>query len=283
LFFGDSASYTFALSNHDAETSLTLNAFPQRVGGQWRNGSLDVDLENFHSKHETKATWSMKPVVIGPGMIAYGRFGLDEFGEITGVGEGPVQLALTVTNSKGAEFTVKSNPQTLHVIHVPRSIRGPQELGIRAVTLALEQYCVDYSRFPPMQAADPVPVIPSSLTTPIPYLSAEEAHAARSLAVVTSFSTYCVAGKGFDNDWDLLPAIDARDWGALKWDEAIEAVDDFQAYAYDPTNGAGSSGDQLITSQDKGWLADQEARYGGPVRPLDKSVDLPPESKTIKR
>lgn len=245
-FPGDDVYMTFTLNNNDSESSLTLNGLPRRRDGHWLDGAIVFDGEIIAPLAASRNAGSgaaPPPCVIPPGMSAFGKTLLNDHCDFRATGDFKAALELDIEHAKRGPLRLKSEPCSFSIL--PNYALGgtkKEVKALRAAVSALAGYYVDCSSVPPPRFVKGRPILPVRLTTPIGYISKEQARAVEELAIFTTarpFTCWLVAAKGPDKVWNLEP---------LFYSTAYFGAEDIIPLMYDPTNGAKSAGDLMIRS-----------------------------------
>jgi hypothetical protein len=248
VFVGDSVSLRFHLYNHDSATTAVLHALPNLRDGEWRNGAITFSSGSAVPHREAKARAAIGlPFVVEPGSELRGAICLDDFFDFPGPGKIACQFAFEVDCGSTEPRRLLSNRVEFEILPDPAKAERRQGAAIKAVAAALTWYCIDNSRYPEPRNDAGRPALPANLTTPIAYVGSDVAGDAEELAVFCNpyFGgiSYLVAGKGPDKDWDIGIMFDS---------DRAYTEQEVLPFAYDPTNGARSSGDLMVLSTQAG-------------------------------
>jgi hypothetical protein len=238
---GDLPMVHFMIMNQSSE-ELTLEGIPVRDRGQWLQGEIVFQGPNVRLRDSSAPRPARVPMVIPPAHLGEGSFSLADHAEFTGPGTCTYRVTMEVRTPSGARLSLTSQQRWLHFAPVPPAYRSDRGEAIRSTVAAIMAYHRWNSRFPPsLPGVLPhSPRFPPLLTTPVAYLRAENVRGADGLAVLSAGQTFAVAAPGPDNDWDVAPLFD---------DPALDE-EQLRLLRYDPTNGADSDGDLLVTRGD---------------------------------
>jgi hypothetical protein len=255
FFWGNPVIMEIRVSNHTdepyihlkderetTEEHLIVSNFPARRNGKWENGSMEITGPGVRLKKDgvpIPSEWSAW--IIPPGKHFWGKFILNDVAEFGKPGKFRLRMQIKgFSNSLKKELTLEGETEFTIIPVPPVSKRKSGEI-LFCIASALETYFVDWSGFPAPRFGNDFTYVPNTLTTPLAYLSPKRWKETAELAYFNNpyygRSSWMVAARGPDGDWDINPILKSTD---------IHGFEDIIPFFYDPTNGIRSSGDSII-------------------------------------